>query len=195
MHKYLPYFSLGFLLVLGTCLPAFAIQSCSSDNTACVSWQFYDQNGMLSDKPPSDITIDTSQSTQADIKWVVTQETGTGAVGFDTHPDWFTGGKFWIQNCPYTGIHNFGGPENIQFIGPVTCTITANGGTGEGVVKMNVIVTSGKSTNLLLGQEASSYKINVHVIPEFGQISMVMLVVLMLAVIVISTKAQKPHLS
>lgn len=177
-------------------LPAYgAFQSCSSDNgNICVNWYFLDQKGAPVDTP-SPVVIDTTHTHQATIKWYVAGESGKGAFQFKTIPHVSKGTPGMIENCQPFQIQTFNG--SAQLTGQYQCTINASDNVGLGTLEIDLAVNNGKSlpfydaNNHFVGtsfQYSTDVVVGPNAVPEFGQISILVLMISILAIILFSTK-------
>jgi predicted secreted protein with PEFG-CTERM motif len=196
-------FALLAVMIIGvlmtfTIIPAHAsVQSCSSDNgTVCVNWYFIDKDGAQTDQP-TPILIDTTQTHQATIKWYVVNETGNGAFQFKTIPHVSKGTPAMIKNCAPFPVTAFN--DSTQITGQYECTINAADDVGLGTLEIDLAVNNGKSlpfydiNNHFVGtsfQYSTDVVVGPNVVPEFGQISALVLVISIIAIILISTKSK-----
>ncbi|CUR51471.1 exported protein of unknown function [Nitrosotalea devaniterrae] len=187
----------GILMTSGI-LSAFASsESCSSDNSgACVAWYFVDQNGKQVDVP-SPVVIDTAHTHETTIKWYVVSETGNGAFQFKTIPHVSRGTPGMIENCQSFPIESFNG--STQVVKQYECTIKASQDVGIGTLEIDLAVNNGKSlpfydaNNHFVGtsfQYSTDVVVGPNAVPEFGQTSMLVLVISIVAITLISTKSK-----
>jgi predicted secreted protein with PEFG-CTERM motif len=178
--------------------PAYASsESCSSDNSgACVTWYFIDKNGAQIDEP-SPVLIDTTHTHETTIKWYVTSETGNGAFQFKTIPHVSRGTPGMIENCNSFPIETFNG--SAQVTKQYECTIKASEDVGIGTLEIDLAVNNGKSlpfydvNNNFVGtsfQYSTDVVVGPNVVPEFGPISAIILIISITAVVLISTKSR-----
>jgi predicted secreted protein with PEFG-CTERM motif len=186
------------VLIASVLLPAYAsLQSCSSDNgSVCVNWYFIDKDGAQIDQP-SPILIDTTHTHETTIKWYVIGETGNGAFQFKTIPHVSKGTPGMIENCTPFSITAFN--ESTQITGQYECTIKADEDVGLGTLEIDLAVNNGKSlpfydiNNHFVGtsfQYSTDVVVGPNVVPEFGQISALVLIISIVAIILISTKSK-----
>jgi predicted secreted protein with PEFG-CTERM motif len=186
------------VLMASILLPAYAsLESCSSDNNSvCVKWYFIDKNGAQIDYP-SPVLIDTIHTHETTIKWYIVGETGSGAFQFKTIPHVSKGTPGMIENCKPFSIEVFNG--SAQTRGQYECTIKADGDIGLGTLEIDLAVNSGQSlpfydtSNHFVGtsfQYSTDVVIGSNVVPEFGQISALVLIISIVAIILISTKSK-----
>jgi predicted secreted protein with PEFG-CTERM motif len=179
-------------------LPAYAsLESCASDDrNICVNWYFVDKNGAQIDEP-SPVLIDTTHTNETTIKWYVVNETGSGAFQFKTIPHVSKGTPVMIQNCISFPVEMFNGSTQIK--NTYECTIKTSDYVGLGTLEIDLAVNSGKSlpfydaSNNFVGtsfQYATDVVVGPNVVPEFGQISVLVLVISIVAIILISTKSK-----
>lgn len=181
-----------------TLLPAYAsLESCSSDNSgACVKWYFTDENGTQIDMP-SPVLIDTTHTHQTTIKWYVVGETGSGSFQFKTIPHVSKGTPGMIENCKSFPVEVFNASTPI--LGQYECIIIAGNNVGLGTLEIDLAVNNGKSlpfydaSNHFVGtsfQYSTDVVVGPNVIPEFGQISALVLMISIVSIIVISQKSK-----
>jgi predicted secreted protein with PEFG-CTERM motif len=197
-----PIFALLTVMMIGilmtsVILPAYASQSCSSDNgSICVNWYFIDKDGTQIDQP-SPILIDTTHTHETTIKWYVVGETGNGTFQFKTIPHVSKGTPGMIENCTPFSIMAFN--ESAQITGQYECTIKADDDVGLGTLEIDLAVNNGKSlpfydiNNNFVGtsfQYSTDVVVGPNVVPEFGQISALILIISIVAIILISTKSK-----
>ena len=186
------------VLMASVLLPAYAsLESCSSDNTgACVTWYFIDNNGEQIDEP-SPVLIDTTHTHETTIKWYVVGETGNGAFQFKTIPHVSKGTPGMIENCKPFSIQVFNG--SAQITGQYECTIKTDDDVGLGTLEIDLAVNNGKSlpfydaSNHFVGtsfQYSTDVVVGSNVVPEFGHISVLVLVISIVAIILISTRSK-----
>lgn len=179
-------------------LPAYASQqSCSSDNSgACVNWYFIDKNGAQVNDP-APVIIDTTHTHQTTIKWYVASETGKGTFQFKTIPHVSRGTPGMIENCQSFPVETFNGTGQIAK--QYECTITASQDVGIGTLEIDLAVNNGKSlpfydsSNHFVGtsfQYSTDVIVGPNVVPEFGQISALVLIVSIVSIILISAKSR-----
>src|SRR5579872_1095576 len=185
------------ILVASTLLPAYAsLESCSSDNSgACVQWYFIDQNGAQTNDP-SPVIIDTTHTHETTIKWYVAGETGNGTFQFKTIPHVSRGTPGMIENCQSFPIEAFNG---TQVTGQYECTIKADQDVGLGTLEIDLAVNNGKSlpfydaNNNFVGtsfQYSTDVVVGPNVVPEFGQVSVLVLVISIISIILISARSK-----
>lgn len=185
------------ILMASALLPAYAsLESCSSDSSGtCVQWYFIDQNGAQIDEP-SPVMIDTTHTHETTIKWYVAGETGNGTFQFKTIPHVSRGTPGMIENCQSFPIKAFNGS---QVIGQYECTIKADQDVGIGTLEIDLAVNNGKSlpfydaNNNFVGtsfQYSTDVVVGPNVVPEFGSISSLVLVISIAAIILVSTKSK-----
>jgi predicted secreted protein with PEFG-CTERM motif len=186
------------VMMMSALLPAYALQqSCSSDNSgACVNWYFIDKNGAQVNDP-SPVIIDTTHTHQTTIKWYVASEIGKGTFQFKTIPHVSRGTPGMIENCQSFSIETFNGTGQIAK--QYECTITASQDVGIGTLEIDLAVNNGKSlpfydsNNHFVGtsfQYSTDVIVGPNVVPEFGQISALVLVVSIMSIILISAKSR-----
>jgi len=186
------------VLMASTIVPAHAlVQSCSSDNgSICINWYFIDKDGAQIDQPPP-ILIDTTHAHETTIKWYVVGETGNGTFQFKTIPHVSKGTPGMIKNCTPFSITAFN--ESAQITGQYECTIKADDDVGLGTLEIDLAVNNGKSlpfydiNNHFVGtsfQYSTDVVVGPNVVPEFGQISALVLVISIVVIILISTKSK-----
>ena len=179
-------------------LPAYASQqSCSSDNGgACVNWYFIDKNGAQVNDP-APVLIDTTHTHQVTIKWYVASETGKGSFQFKTIPHVSRGTPGMIQNCQSFPVETFNGTGQVAK--QYECTITASQDVGIGTLEIDLAVNNGKSlpfydsNNNFVGtsfQYSTDVIVGPNVVPEFGQISALVLIVSIVSIILVSAKSR-----
>ena len=186
------------VLMASVLLPAYAsLESCSSDSSgACVEWYFIDKNGAQVDEP-SPVLIDTTHTHETTIKWYVAGETGNGTFQFKTIPHVSKGTPGMIKNCNPFYITAFNG--SAQITGQYECTIKASDDVGLGTLEIDLAVNNGKSlpfydaSNNFVGtsfQYSTDVVVGPNVVPEFGQISALVLIVSIGVIILFSTKSK-----
>lgn len=186
------------VLMASVIVPAYAsIQSCSSDNgSICVNWYYIDKDGAQTDQPPP-ILIDTTHTHETTIKWYVVGETGSGAFQFKTIPHVSKGTPNMIKNCTPFSVTAFN--ASSQITGQYECTISAGENEGLGTLEIDLAVNNGKSLpfydidNHFVGtsfQYATDVIVGPNAVPEFGQISALVLIISIAAIILISTKSK-----
>ena len=186
------------VLMTSILLPAYAsLESCASDNgSICVNWYFIDKTGAQIDRP-SPVLIDTKNTHETTIKWNVVNETGSGAFQFKTMSHVSKGSPGLIKNCTPFPVKVFNGSAQIK--GLYECTIKADGDIGLGTLEIDLAVNSGHSlpfydaNNQFVGtsfQYATDVVVGPNVVPEFGQISALVLIISTVALILISTKSK-----
>ena len=182
--------------MMSTLLPAYAaFQSCSSDNgNICVNWYFLDQKGAPVDTP-SQVLIDTTHTHEATIKWYVASESGKGTFQFKTIPHVSRGTPGMLENCQPFPIQTFNG--TAQLTGQYECTIKASDNVGLGTLEIDLAVNNGKSlpyydtNNHFVGtsfQYSTDVVVGPNVVPEFGQVSTLVLIISIAAIILFSTR-------
>jgi len=185
-------------MISSTLLPAYASQqSCSSDNSgACVNWYFIDKNGAQVNDP-SPVIIDTMHTHQAIIKWYVSSEIGKGSFQFKTIPHVSRGTPGMIQNCQLFPVETFNGTGQITK--QYECTITASQDVGIGTLEIDLAVNNGKSLpfydadNHFVGtsfQYSTDVIVGPNVVPEFGQVNALVLIVSIVSIILVSAKSR-----
>ena len=185
------------VLIMYVPIPAYALESCASNNdNICVKWFFLDKNGAQIDDPPQ-ILIDTAHTHETTIKWYVVDETGSGSFQFKTIPHVSKGTPGMIKNCTPFPIEVFNGSTPIA--GQYECTIKADDDVGLGTLEMDLAVNDGKSlpyydtSNHFVGtsyQYSTDIVVGPNVVPEFGQISILILIISVVSVILISAKSK-----
>lgn len=187
------------VMMMSALLPAYASQqSCSSDNSgACVNWYFIDKNGAQVNDP-SPVIIDTTHTHQTTIKWYVASETGKGTFQFKTIPHVSRGTPGMIENCQSFPVEIFNGTGQIAK--QYECTMTASQDVGIGTLEIDLAVNNGKSlpfydsNNHFVGtsfQYSTDVIVGPNVVPEFGQISALVLIVSIISIILISAKSRR----
>ena len=185
------------ILVASTLLPVYAsLESCSSDNSgACVQWYFIDKNGAQTNDP-SPVIIDTTHTHETTIKWYVTGETGNGTFQFKTIPHVSRGTSGMIENCQSFPIKAFNG---TQVTGQYECTIKADQDVGLGTLEIDLAVNNGKSlpfydaNNNFVGtsfQYSTDVVVGPNAVPEFGQVSALVLVISLMSIILILARSK-----
>ena len=185
-------------MMSSTLLPAYASQqSCSSDNSgACVTWYFLDKNGAQVNDP-APVIIDTTHTHQETIKWYVASETGKGTFQFKTIPHVSRGTPGMIENCQSFPVETFDGTGQVAK--QYECTITASQDVGIGTLEIDLAVNNGKSlpfydiNNHFVGtsfQYSTDVIVGPNVVPEFGQISVLVLLVSIVSIILVSAKSR-----
>lgn len=185
-------------LMASSLLPAYAsLESCSSDNGgACVTWYFIDENDAQIDTP-SPIPIDTTHTHEKTIKWYVVGETGSGAFQFKTIPHVSKGTPGMIENCKPFPVEVFNASAPVT--GQYECTITADDNVGLGTLEIDLAVNNGKSlpfydaSNHFVGtsfQYSTDIVVGPNTVPEFGQISALVLIISIISIILISQKSK-----
>jgi predicted secreted protein with PEFG-CTERM motif len=201
--KIRPIFALLAFMMIGVLMasiliPAYAsLESCSSDNgSICVNWYFIDKNGAQVDRP-SPVLIDTTHTHETTIKWYVVNETGSGAFQFKTMSHVSKGTPGMIKNCTPFPVEAFNGSAQIK--GQYECTINADGDMSLGTLEIDLAVNNGHSlpfydtSNHFVGtsfQYSTDVVVGPNVVPEFGQISALVLIISTVAIILISTKSK-----
>lgn len=186
------------VMMTSALLPAYAtLQSCSSDNSgACVNWYFIDKNGAQVNDPDP-VIIDTTHTHQTTIKWYVASETGKGAFQFKTIPHVSRGTPGMIENCQSFPVETFNGTGQITK--QYECTITAGQDIGIGTLEIDLAVNNGQSlpfydsNNHFVGtsfQYSTDVIVGPNVVPEFGQISALVLIVSIVSIILVSAKSR-----
>ncbi len=186
------------IMMSSVLLPAYASQeSCSSDNSgACVNWYFVDQNGAQVNDP-TPVIIDTTHTHQATIKWYVASETGKGTFQFKTTPHVSRGTPGMIENCQSFPVETFNATGQVAK--QYECTITASQDVGIGTLEIDLAVNNGKSlpfydsNNHFVGtsfQYSTDVIVGPNVVPEFGQISALVLIVSIVSIMLVSTKSR-----
>jgi predicted secreted protein with PEFG-CTERM motif len=186
------------MMMSSVLLPAYASQeSCSSDNSgACVNWYFVDQNGAQVNDP-TPVIIDTTHTHQATIKWYVASETGKGTFQFKTIPNVSRGTPGMIENCQPFPVETFNATGQVAK--QYECTITASQDVGIGTLEIDLAVNNGKSlpfydsNNHFVGtsfQYSTDVIVGPNVVPEFGQISALVLIVSIVSIMLVSTKSR-----
>jgi predicted secreted protein with PEFG-CTERM motif len=181
------------ILMISTLLPAFAsLESCSSDNSgACVKWYFMDKNGAKTDEP-TPVIIDTTHTHQTTIKWYVEGQTGNGAFQFKTIPHVSKGTPGMIENCQAFQIETF---NESQVMRQYECTIKASQNVGVGTLEIDLAVNNGKSLPFydinknFVGtsfQYSTDVVVGPNVVPEFGPIVYLVLVLAIISIIALS---------
>jgi len=185
------------ILVTTYLLPAYASQeSCSSNSSGtCVMWYFLDENGAQVDQPIP-ILIDTLQTHKATIKWYVVGETGNGTFQFKTIPHVSKGTPGMIKNCQPFLIETFS--ASAQISRQYECIINASDDVGLGTLEIDLAVNNGKilpfydANNNFVGtsfQYSTDVVVGPNVVPEFGQISGLVLIISIITMILYSTKS------
>ena len=186
------------VLMTTSLLPVYASsESCSSDNSKiCVQWYFLDKNGAQVDQP-APVLIDTTHAHETTIKWYVVSETGNGTFQFKTIPHVSKGTPGMIKNCQPFPIEAFSGTTQISR--QYECTINASDDVGLGTLEIDLAVNNGKSlpfydaNNNFVGtsfQYSTDVVVGPNVVPEFGQISALVLIISVVAIILFSTKSK-----
>ena len=186
------------MMMSSALLPAYASQqSCSSDNSgACVSWYFVDQNGAQVNDP-TPVIIDTTHTHQATIKWYVASEAGKGTFQFKTIPHVSRGTPGMIENCQSFPVETFNGTGQVAK--QYECTITASQDVGIGTLEIDLAVNNGKSlpfydsNNNFVGtsfQYSTDVVVGPNVVPEFGQVSALVLIISVVSIVLVSTKSR-----
>ena len=186
------------VLMTASLLPVYALsESCSSDNGGtCVTWYFLDKNGAPIDQP-SPVLIDTTHTHETTIKWYVSGETGTGTFQFKTIPHVSKGTPGMIKNCQSFPIEAFSGTTQISR--QYECTISASDNVGLGTLEIDLAVNNGKSLpfydahNNFVGtsfQYSTDVVVGPNVVPEFGQISALVLIISIVVIMLFSTKSK-----
>jgi predicted secreted protein with PEFG-CTERM motif len=185
------------VLITSILIPAYALESCASNNdNICVKWFFLDKNGAQIDDPPP-ILIDTTHTHETTIKWYVVDETGSGSFQFKTIPHVSKGTPGMIKNCTPFTIEMFNGSTPIK--GQYECTIRADDNVGLGTLEMDLAINDGKSlpyydtSNHFVGtsyQYSTDIVVGPNVVPEFGQISVLVLIISIVAIMLISAKSK-----
>jgi len=184
------------VLITSVLLPVYAsLESCSSDNgRICIKWYFIDDNGTEINEP-SPILIDTTHTHEATIKMYVVGETGNGTFQFKTMPHVSKGTTGMIKNCQPFPIEAFDG--SIQISRQYECTIKASDDVGLGTLEIDLAVNNGKSlpfydtSNHFVGtsfQYSTDVVVGPNVVPEFGQISTLVLIISIVLIILFSAK-------
>jgi len=184
------------VLIMSILVPVYALESCASNNdNICVKWFFLDKNGaQINDPPP--ILIDTTHTHETTIKWYVVDETGSGAFQFKTIPHVSKGTPGMIKNCIPFPIEMFNG---TLIKGQYECIIEADDDVGLGTLEIDLAVNDGKSlpyfdaSNHFVGtsyQYSTDIVVGPNVVPEFGQISILILIISVVSVILISAKSK-----
>jgi predicted secreted protein with PEFG-CTERM motif len=185
------------VLIIYVPIPAHALESCASNNdNICVKWFFLDKNGAQIDNPPP-ILIDTTHTHETTINWYVVDETGSGSFQFKTIPHVSKGTPGMIKNCTPFPIEVFNGSTPIA--GQYKCTIKADDDVGLGTLEMDLAVNDGNSlpyydtSNHFVGtsyQYSTDIVVGPNVVPEFGQISILILIISVVSVILVSAKSK-----
>ena len=185
------------VLIMSILVPVYALESCASNNDSiCVKWFFLDKNGTQVDAPPP-ILIDTTHTHETTIKWYVVDETGSGTFQFKTIPHVSKGTPGMIKNCTPFPIEMFN--DSTQIKGQYECTINADDNVGLGTLEMDLAVNDGKSlpyydtSNHFVGtsyQYSTDIVVGPNVVPEFGQISVLVLIISVVSVMLISAKSK-----
>jgi predicted secreted protein with PEFG-CTERM motif len=178
-------------------VPAYALDSCASNNgNICVKWFFLDKNDAQIDEPLP-ILIDTIHTHETTIKWYVVDETGGGSFQFKTIPHVSKGTPGMIKNCTPFPIEMFNGSTPIK--DEYECTIRADDNVGLGTLEIDLAVNDGKSlpyydtSNHFVGtsyQYSTDIVVGPNVVPEFGQISVLVLIISVIAIMLISAKSK-----
>jgi predicted secreted protein with PEFG-CTERM motif len=185
------------VLLMSILVPAYALESCASNNdNICVKWFFLDNTGAQIDEPPP-ILIDTTHTHETTIKWYVVDETGSGEFQFKTIPHVSKGTPGMIKNCNPFPIAMFNGSTPVK--GQYECTIRADDNIGLGTLEIDLAVNDGKSlpyydsSNHFVGtsyQYSTDIVVGPNAVPEFGQISVLVLVISIVSVMLISVKSK-----
>ena len=184
------------VLIMSILVPVYALESCASNNdNICVKWFFLDKNGAQTDDP-APILIDTTHTHETTIKWYVVAETGSGSFQFKTIPHVSKGTPGMIKNCTPFPIEVFNG--STQIAGQYECTIDVNDNVGLGTLEMDLAVNDGTSlpyydtSNHFVGtsyQYSTDIVVGPNVVPEFGQISILILIISVISIILVSAKS------
>ena len=185
------------IIMVSNLVPAYALESCASNNNnICVKWFFLDKNGAQIDELPP-ILIDTTHTHETTIKWYVVNETGGGSFQFKTIPLVSKGTPGMIKNCTPFPIEMFNGSTPVK--GQYECTIGADDNVGLGTLEMDLAVNDGKSlpyfdaSNHFVGtsyQYSTDIVVGPNVVPEFGQLSVLVLIISVISVMLISAKSK-----
>ena len=187
------------ILMTSILLPAYAsLESCASDNdNICVNWYFIDENDTQIDRP-SPVLIDTTHTHEKTIKWYVVGETGNGTFQFKTIPHVSKGTPGMIKNCKPFSIEIFNGSTQIK--GQYECTIKSYDDVGLGTLEIDLAVNNGKSlpfydvNNHFVGtsfQYSADVVVGPNVVPEFGQISVLVFAAAIFSIVLFSAKNKR----
>ena len=185
------------VLIMSVLVPAYALESCASNNgNICVKWFFLDNTGAQINEP-TPILIDTTHTHETTIKWYVVDETGSGEFQFKTIPHVSKGTPGMIKNCATFPIEMFNGSTSVKR--QYECTIKADDNMGLGTLEIDLAVNDGKSlpyydtSNHFVGtsyQHSTDIVVGPNAVPEFGQISILVLIISVVSVILISAKTK-----
>jgi hypothetical protein len=152
---------------------AAAIESCDKSGSACVTWNFIDEQGNPSEQPqPIVINIDTNRTYA--FKWEITDHRGDGFLKFRTTTNSVTSGD-WIENCTHPGPST-GFSDLVDRRGADECVLEAHGGEHTNNLKLEMDVSAKPNLPFQSGAPAETYDIPINVVPEFGVISALIIV-------------------